>query len=91
MNVESSDVAFVFGPNAECGKVGRVLWPFDISPTLGRRWVMCFADIGHAVVADLHLLPLVLDPHQDPDARDLLDAEGRLAWDRWRTPPDVEF
>ena len=33
MNVESNDVAFVFGPNQECGKVRRVLWPFDISPT----------------------------------------------------------
>ena len=91
MKVESSDVAFVFGPNQECGRVGRVLWPFDISPTLGHRCVVSFQDIGNAVVADLHLLPLVLDPHQDPDARDLLDAEGRLSWARWRAPPDVEF
>lgn len=71
--------------------MGRLLWPFDTARRLGRRWVVHVQDIGEAVVVDLHMIPLVLDPRQDPAARELLDRNGRLVWDRWSAPPDVHF
>ena len=91
MNVESSNIAFVFGANDECGKMGRLLLPFDTARRLGRQWVVRVRNIGDAVVVDLHMIPLVLDPQQDPAARELLDRNGRLVWDRWSAPPDVHF
>jgi hypothetical protein len=34
MNVKASNLALVFGPQAEAGKVVRILWPFDVSEAL---------------------------------------------------------
>jgi len=91
MNVEANDLACVFGPCGESGMIGRVLWPHDVSSTLGFRWVVRFKTIGECIVADAHMMCLTVDPHQDPSARELLDSAGRLAWDRWSAPPAVDL
>lgn len=91
MNVQASNLALVFGPQAESGKVVRVLWPFDVSESLGYRWVVRIWDEGDCVVPDSSLMALDIDPTQDSDARELLDPAGRAAWDRWSTGPNVKF
>ena len=40
MNVQASNLALIFGPETEAGKVVRVLWPFDISESVGHRSVV---------------------------------------------------
>lgn len=44
MDVQASNLALVFGPENEAGKVVRVLWPFDIKEALGHRWVVRIRD-----------------------------------------------
>ena len=91
MNVKASNLALVFGPEAEAGKVVCVLWPFDISERVGYRWVVRVRDEGDCVIADRSLMSLDCDPRRDPGARELLDDTGQAAWDRWFAPPKIEF
>ena len=91
MNVEANDLACVFGPCGESGMIGRVLWPHDVSEVFGQRWVVRFKTIGECIVADAYMMHLSVDPRQDPDARELLDRAGQVAWDLWSAPPEVDL
>ena len=91
MNVQASNLVLIFGPETEAGKDVRVLWPFDISESVGHRSVVRMKGEGECVVPDSSLMYLDVDPRGDPGARDLLDAAGQQAWDRWFAPPNVDF
>lgn len=91
MNVKSSNLALILGPEPKAGKVVRVLWPFDISERVGHRWVVRIRDEGDCVIADCSLMSLNCDPRRDPGARELLDDAGQAAWDRWFAPSNIEF
>lgn len=91
MNVRESNLALVFGPQDEAGKVVEVRWPFDVSATQGARWLVRICGEGDCVLPDSCLMPIDIDPANDPEARELLDAAGQAAWDRWSTPPNVDF
>ena len=91
MNVDANDLACVFGPCGESGMVGRVLWPHGISNARGHLWIVRFKTIGEVIVADRHMMFLCIDPSKDPLARELLDEAGQEAWDKWSTPPAIDF
>ena len=91
MNVQASNLALVFGPENEAGKVVRVLWPFDVKEFAGQRWVVRIRDEGGCVIPDRSLMLLDCDPSRDPGARELLDDAGQAAWDRWFAPPNIDF
>lgn len=91
MNVQASNLALVFGPEAEAGKVVRVLWPFDISERVGHRWVVRIRNEGDCVIPDRSLMSLDCDPRRDPGARELLDDAEQAQWDRWLAPPNIKF
>lgn len=91
MNVQASTLALVFGPEAEAGKVVRVLRPFDVKEAAGHRWVIRIRDEGDCVIPDRSLMSLDCDPRRDPGARELLDDAGQAAWDRWFAPPNIDF
>lgn len=91
MNVQASDLALVFGPQDECGKFVTVKWPFDVDEEVGYRWIVRIEDEGDCVVPDAYMMSLDLDPLADPEARELLDSAGQVAWDRWSAGPDVNF
>lgn len=91
MNVQANNLAFVFGPELVCGKVVLVLWPHDVYDPLGHRWVVRIRDEGECVLPDASLMAMNVDPRFDPGARELLDDSGKQAWDRWFSPPDINF
>ena len=91
MNVKENDWALVVTPGPACGKLCRVLNPHDVQEQLGFRWNVRLGALQECVIPDSHLLALNLDPGADPEARALLDDQGKLAWDRWYTPPDVDL
>lgn len=91
MNVQENNLALVFGPEHVCGKVVRVLWPYDICEPFGHRWVVRFSGEGECVVPDTSLMALDVDPRSDTGARELLDDEGQKAWDKWFAPPGIDF
>lgn len=91
MNVQASNLALVFGPENEAGKVVRVLWPFDIKESFGYRWVVRIRNGGDCVIPDKSMMALDCNPRRDPDARELLDDAGQADWDRWFAPPNIDF
>lgn len=91
MNVQVNNLALVFGPEHVCGKVVRVLWPHDICEPFGYRWVVWLEWKGEFIVPDSSLMALDIAPLSDPGARELLDADGQRAWDKWFSPPDINF
>lgn len=91
MNVRAGNLALVFGPVNEAGKVVKVLWPFDVKDDVGQRWVVRIRNEGGCVIPDRSLMSLDCNPRSDPDARELLDHAGQADWDRWIAPPDIEF
>ena len=91
MNVEESDLALVFGPSKEAGKVVEVRRAFDVDARIGPRWVVRIWGDRDFILPDSDLMPLNIDPTQDPEAREILDEAGQAAWDHWSTPPNVDF
>ena len=91
MNVQANTLALIFGPERDCGKLVRVLWPHDVCDPFGYRWIVRFKGEGECIMPDSSLMALDVDPRSDPGARELLDAAGQKAWDEWFSPPEVDF
>lgn len=91
MNVQAGNLALVFGPERDAGKVVRVLWPHDVVEVLGYRWCVRFRGEGEGIIPDGSMMLLDVDPRGDPGARELLNEAGKVEWDRWFAPPNVDF
>lgn len=91
MNVQANNLALVFEPEKDCGKLVRMVWPHDVCDHFGHRWVVRFKVEGECIMPDSSLMALDVDPRSDQGARELLDANGQQAWDQWFAPPDVDF
>ena len=82
MNLQASNLALIFGPEAEAGKAVRLLWPFDISERGGHRWIARIRGERDCVILHRSLMSLDCDPRSDPDALKLFEDAGQAGWDK---------
>lgn len=90
MRVSERANALVIMPGTWCGRVVSALHETRVEPDLGMLW-RCRSRGHYADLPERALLALDLRGAEDPEARELLHAAGRAAWDAWFSPPDINF